>query len=205
MDGRNPFEALGVRRRQIAGIVVRNVKGAFFQQGMTCVVMAVIEGEQHQLDANGHGRDLFQKALHVGFINRARDRGAGAIHIEPAANIEQGIRWRRELRAEHDAAVAIADSRQMHMTIPDLGGVESLPKTFDSETPRRACGHGGAAGIDEKRFTCMIYSCGERARRVQETGCFREVAAGKSGKCVRHRVRSMAVVLYRHDHYFRYI
>ena len=53
VDGSDPLEALRVFLRKRGGPDIGSVEGAGLQLPLTCLVMEIVEGQQHQLRAFG--------------------------------------------------------------------------------------------------------------------------------------------------------
>ena len=133
-----------MRARHVARVGVGYEERALREIRRAAQVMHAVEGKQQQLHAVVHTVDQVVHALDI----RAIDAAGGFVHaagieIEQPPRVERRIEQALHLRVDVDAARGVAGADEMDMAVPDLRGVEAVPRRRDQlvvgEARRQRC------------------------------------------------------------------
>jgi hypothetical protein len=124
----HPFEVRCVLGRQCGQVLVAGVVGRHLAHRHARVVARPVEGEEHGLEARGHGPALRQQALDEAQVDAPGPVvDARGIDVDLAAHVLPRVPQAAHARVEPQPAARVAVAEDVHVRVPHLRGIDPLP------------------------------------------------------------------------------
>ena len=130
VDGGDPLKIPRMDPMQSRRVVVGHIKRAQIGPAPAGFIVAIVEGQQHEPAGGGErlfkGQQALKEALVRPPLFDLLPRDAGGVQIKAELGALHGMREFAQGRIDPDPRAAVAETKQMHMAIPEIIGAQAV-------------------------------------------------------------------------------